>query len=406
MATARQAKSIAELSHLLEFESLTREMFLKILLNMFLLVSCTSCCQTVAQENDKENLASVIQTDGFVYDSIVHHYLNYAEQFRSAFRETDKDKAKKLRRIVLAEAKIRKPLWERTLKGVAKFNSVTILEKIDANIAVCETQTDGNDEPPNIIWLSSPSLSDASESDTWTEEIVALPAGKFEHVDDAGKKKQISKYESIDMDGLSTLFDTAWKADARDWSIKLKILRDIDRARGNVDRNWVVKRMAPFGMQFKGKQAIDTKLNYLGKQRLRIAVDLTPDSTNDCSIVSDARKTGVGLVAEGSKFKFKVYGKSGSVDAKRSFKPNQRYSIEAMLDGKDAKLYIDGELQAEATLKKRAKPNGSPLFIGADPNRADGSTHHHFKGQIHDVTIEIGGTLKTFDMWRYQKKHD
>lgn len=48
-----------------------------------------------------------------------------------------------------------------------------------------------------------------------------------------------------------------------------------------------------------------------------------------------------------------------------SFDPHfAKPTIEALLDGKNAKRFIAGELQAEATSKKRAKPNGSPLFIG------------------------------------------
>lgn len=372
-------------------------------LGLALIILALFSANTQSQELNVKTLDSSIATDGFVYDTIVHHYFEYAKKVKKSFQERDRDKAKKLRREVISAAKIRRPQWETRLSGLTTFTSVTVKEKVDGTSAICEVQSSENE--PELILLSAPCIEDTIVGTQLDESIDAITAGTHSHLTQDGKKQSIQKFEAIDRTGLNTLFETAWKADGRNWRIDRKILKDIDSKQGSVDRTWIVKRMPPFGMEFKGRQAIDTELHFRGKQRLKISIELTPQTVDDCSLVSDARGSGVGLIIENGRFAFKVYGKGGAVYAKQKIKSNQRYSVEVIVDGKDAQLFVDGELQEKKTLNKVTKPNGSPLFIGADPNRkGDGSTHHHFKGQIHAASIEIGDELKVFDMWWYQRK--
>lgn len=104
-------------------------------------------------------------------------------------------------------------------------------------------------------------------------------------------------------------------------------------------------------------------------------------------IIANSEKAGFFLGTYRNSWYFSHYaGRSlVPVRAPRPLTPHRRTHVAAVLDGKTARLYIDGKLQHSANVKAKLTP-GRDLLIGADPN-GDDRPGWSFSGLIDDVRI-------------------
>ncbi len=204
----------------------------------------------------------------------------------------------------------------------------------------------------------------------------------------------------------------------------------VARRAGEVDETWRfaqvavdVDYLAPVGRYPIPTQHIDVPLDFVEYRKatigsgehvltlngqdqcLQVPSDKLPlpdgPLTVECWFNAAAYGDRVGLITktEGSDYgifvshaepAFSVYigGSYLSVKGKKgSLKTGQWQHIAGVYDGKEARLYVDGELIATAQRSGKRKMNDLPLTIGADVARGEKRAVSYFHGQIDGVRV-------------------
>ncbi len=105
-------------------------------------------------------------------------------------------------------------------------------------------------------------------------------------------------------------------------------------------------------------------------------------------VVSKAERSGFGLFLYDGKPSFEVHldGKYARAKAKQPIAPGHWHSLAGVFDGKEVRIYLDGELVAKRAGSGKRTRNSLPLYVGADPNRR-GAASSGLPGWIDEVRI-------------------
>jgi len=110
---------------------------------------------------------------------------------------------------------------------------------------------------------------------------------------------------------------------------------------------------------------------------------------SDCGIIAKTERSEFGLFLSDQTVKFYLHldGAYTTLQNKDfKLKPNQRTHVAAVFDGKQIRLYIDGQLVKSKSATGRRGRNALPLIVGGDVNDA-GRMHQPFRGVVYGMHI-------------------